>query len=78
MFDISDRIQEGTRPTILDDALPPIFMDIFVQCWSTNPSERYEVAEIVNLLTTIQELSPSSSDPILKACNDSISHYASM
>ena len=49
LFDVSDAIQEGNRPTILDDSLPSIFMDIFVKCWSTNPSERYEMVQIVNI-----------------------------
>ena len=55
VFDVSDAIQSGTRPTILDDSLPEIFMDIFVKCWSTNPSERYEMDELVKIFATFQQ-----------------------
>ena len=68
LFDVSDAIHEGRRPT-LPSSIPAHLLKFFEACWSTNPSDRYDMSTIVKLFE-----SPDLFDnhPVLSSASD---HY---
>ncbi|CEF64626.1 Leucine-rich repeat kinase [Strongyloides ratti] len=48
-----ERILEGARPQLFESDLlnPNNFLDLMITCWSTNPSDRPSLSEIVSITT---------------------------
>ena len=54
-FQLQEAIQSGLRPSagLLRDAIPPVFLSLMEQCWSSDPQARPSFAEIVPILSSL-------------------------
>ena len=58
VFDVSDAIRQGIRPTILFE-LPEVFQNFFQVNWSTNPDDRHDLPAIIEAFSTFFHTFPT-------------------